>query len=279
MKIGWCSLFDRESVHPRPHILLYTNGMGVWLKVKKWKTAILLFDLVAGLLFLGLWEQRGNMFHGGDVIAASGQAETDADREASAADGTAGNPAEDVKKIALTFDDGPHPYYTEELLDGLKERGVVVTFFVTGEHAALHPDVIQRMQEEGHLIGNHTYSHMQLTKKNREKFKEELVRTNEVLEEITGVEVEYVRPPYGCWDKSFEEELNMIPVLWTIDPLDWCSSNVGCITDRVVKKAGENGIILMHDYYDTSVTAALKVVDELLEEGYTFVTVDEILFE
>ena len=133
-------------------------------------------------------------------------------------------------------------------------------------------------QAEGHLIGNHTYSHMQLTKKSREDFKEELVRTNEVIEEITGVEVEYVRPPYGSWYKSFEAELNMIPVLWTIDPLDWCSSNVGYITDRVVKKAGENEIILMHDYYDTSVTAALKVVDELLKEGYVFVTVEEILF-
>ena len=231
------------------------------------------------MLFLGLWEQRGNTSNGGGAVAASGQVEADVDREASKVDSTVGNQAEDVKKIALTFDDGPHPYYTEELLDGLKERGVVVTFFVTGEHASLHPDVIKRMQEEGHLIGNHTYSHMQLTKKNREKFKEELVRTNEVLEEITGVEVEYVRPPYGCWDKSFEEELNMIPVLWTIDPLDWCSSNVGCITERVVDKAGENEIILMHDYYDTSVTAALNVVDELLEEGYVFVTVDEILFE
>ncbi|MCH5344092.1 MAG: polysaccharide deacetylase family protein, partial [Acetatifactor sp.] len=129
----------------------------------------------------------------------------------------------DLKKIALTFDDGPHPYYTEQLLDGLKERGVVATFFVTGEHASLHPDVIKQMQEEGHLIGNHTYSHMQLTKRNREKFKEELMKTNEVIEEITGQEVIYVRPPYGTWDKKFEEELNMIPVLWTIDPLDWCS--------------------------------------------------------
>ena len=231
------------------------------------------------MLFLGLWEQRGNTSNGGGAVAASGQVEADVDREASKVDSTVGNQAEDVKKIALTFDDGPHPFYTEELRDGLKERGVVVTFFVTGEHASLHPDVIKRMQEEGHLIGNHTYSHMQLTKKNREKFKEELVRTNEVLQEITGVEVEYVRPPYGSWDKSFEAELNMIPVLWTIDPLDWCSSNVGCITDRVVAKAAENEIILMHDYYDTSVTAALKVVDELLEEGYTFVTVEEILFE
>lgn len=262
--------------------------------MKKLTTAILLFDLMAGLLFLGLWEQgraqdagrypvSGTAVRNGDGANRSfsgGQSRTWA---GTADEGGAMEPAYDSaqeqKKIALTFDDGPHPFYTEELLDGLKERGVTATFFVTGEHASLHPDVIKRMQEEGHLIGNHTYSHIQLTSRNRETFKEELVRTNEIIEEITGEEVEYVRPPYGTWDKSFEEELNMIPVLWTIDPLDWCSSNVGCIAKRIEEKAGENEIILMHDYYETSVTAALKVVDELKEEGYTFVTVDEILFE
>ncbi len=186
---------------------------------------------------------------------------------------------DEQKKIALTFDDGPHPYYTEQLLDGLKERGVVATFFVTGEHAKLHPDVIKRMQNEGHLIGNHTYSHMQLTKNNREKFKEELIATNEVLKDITGEETEFVRPPYGSWDKSFEKELNMFPVLWTVDPLDWSSRNASRITEKIVNRVEENDIILMHDYYDTSVTAALQTVDELLEEGYTFVTVEEILFD
>ena len=185
----------------------------------------------------------------------------------------------EIRKIALTFDDGPHPSYTEELLDGLKERGVHATFFVTGEHAQLHPDIIRRMQEEGHLIGNHTYSHIQLRKGNREVFKEELIKTNEILEEITGQEVVYVRPPYGSWDKSFEKELNMFPVLWTVDPLDWCSSNADCIAQKIVSKVDENDIILMHDYYKSSVEAALKAVDELLEEGYTFVTVEEILFD
>lgn len=185
----------------------------------------------------------------------------------------------EIRKIALTFDDGPHPSYTEELLDGLKERGVCATFFVTGEHAQLHPDIIRRMQEEGHLIGNHTYSHIQLRKGNREVFKEELIKTNEILEEITGQEVVYVRPPYGSWDKSFEKELNMFPVLWTVDPLDWCSSNADCIAQKIVSKVDENDIILMHDYYKSSVEAALKAVDELLEEGYTFVTVEEILFD
>lgn len=185
----------------------------------------------------------------------------------------------DEKKIALTFDDGPHPFYTEQLLDGLKERGVVVTFFVTGEHADLHPDIIKRMQEEGHLIGNHTYSHIQLRQGNRQEFEEELRLTSQVIEEITGAETLYVRPPYGSWDKSLEKELNMIPVLWTVDPLDWCSDDVGSIVRRVTGIVDENDIILMHDYFATSITAALEIVDELLAQGYSFVTVEELLFE
>ena len=183
------------------------------------------------------------------------------------------------KKIALTFDDGPHPYYTEQLLDGLKDRGVIVTFFVTGAHSELHPDVISRMHTEGHMIGNHTFTHLQLTKQNRSEFKQELIATNEVLASITGELPSYVRPPYGSWDKTLEKELNMIPVLWTVDPLDWCSDNVACITSNVVTKVKENDIILMHDYYETSVTAALEIVDQMLKEGFVFVTVEEILFE
>lgn len=184
-----------------------------------------------------------------------------------------------TKKIAITFDDGPHPQYTKQLLDGLKERGVKATFFVTGEHAELHPDIIERMNEEGHLIGNHTYSHIQLNSGNREEFKNQLIKTNEIISEITGKEVLYVRPPYGSWDKKFETELNMFPVLWTVDPKDWCSDNVTCITEKVVSKADENDIILLHDYFETSVTAALKIVDELQAQGYEFVTVEEILFD
>lgn len=183
------------------------------------------------------------------------------------------------KKIAITFDDGPHPCYTEALLQGLQARGVVATFFVTGAHAEENPDIIKRMMEEGHLIGNHTYNHIQLKSNNRDVFLEELRRTNEIISNITGLEVQYVRPPYGTWDKTFEKELNMFPVLWTIDPLDWCSSNVACIVNKVVGKVKENDIILMHDEYDTTVTAALEIIDILLEEGYQFVTVEDILFD
>ncbi len=185
----------------------------------------------------------------------------------------------DTRKIAITFDDGPHPYYTEQLLDGLKERGAKASFFVMGKQAEAYPELILRMHEEGHLVGNHTYSHIQLGKNNRETFKVELVRTNEMILDITGEEPQYVRPPYGSWDKSFETELMMIPVLWTIDPMDWCSSDVQGIVGEVTEKAEENAVILMHDEYKSSVTAALEIVDILQKQGYEFVTVDEILFD
>ena len=80
-------------------------------------------------------------------------------------------------------------------------------------------------------------------------------------------------------DTSFEEELNMFPVLWTVDPLDWCSDNVARIVQKVMSKADENDIILMHDEYKSTVTAALQIIDELMEQGYEFVTVDELLFD
>jgi len=185
----------------------------------------------------------------------------------------------EVHKIAITFDDGPHPVYTPRLLDGLEKRGVVATFFVTGENAAQYPDIIKRMDKDGHLIGNHTYTHIQLTSANRDKFRSELVKTNETLKQITGKDVTFVRPPYGSWDKSFETELNMFPVLWNIDPLDWCSNNADCVVRKVESNAEENAIILLHDCYETSVKAALRIIDDLTAQGYHFVTVDEILFD
>ena len=183
------------------------------------------------------------------------------------------------KKIALTFDDGPHPYYTQQLLKGLKERNVKATFFITGQNVEAYPEIVKEIYAEGHLIGNHTYSHIQLTSKNEESFKQEIVRTNEAIKEVTGQDTIYVRPPYGSWNKEFEKELNMFPVLWTVDPLDWCSSDASGIVRSVCSKAKENDIILMHDQYKTTVTAALKIVDELTKKGYEFVTVDELLFD
>lgn len=187
--------------------------------------------------------------------------------------------AETGKKIALTFDDGPDGRYTALLLDGLKKRNVKATFFIMGEKAEEYPELVKRMKEEGHLIGNHTYSHMQLSKGREEQFKQELQRTSEIVEKLTGEYTEFVRPPYGTWEKRFEDELNMFPVLWTVDPLDWCSNDASCVTRKVVGRVKENDIILLHDQYKSSVTAALNIVDILQKEGYEFVTVEEIMFE
>lgn len=183
----------------------------------------------------------------------------------------------ELKKVAITFDDGPHEIYTPLLLDGLAQRKVHATFFVTGENVEKYPDIIQRMDTEGHLIGNHTYHHIQLTNTNGDVFYEELKKTNEVISQITKKDVEYVRPPFGSWNKKYEQELNMFPVLWNIDPMDWCSNDTDCIVRHVLERVQDNSIILLHDEYDSSIAAALQIIDQLQKEDYEFVTVDQML--
>ncbi len=209
-----------------------------------------------------------------ETEAGAQAAEISADTHGQAADTGGGG-----KKIALTFDDGPHPRYTKELLEGLRERNVRVTFFVLGQSAELYPELIKEMAQDGHLIGNHTYSHMQLTSSNSERFVAELQKTDALIFELTGLHTEFVRPPYGAWNTEYEESLNMIPVLWSVDPLDWCCADVGTVMSRVLVDVREDSIILLHDVYESSVQAALGIIDELLARGYEFVTVDEIILD
>lgn len=181
-------------------------------------------------------------------------------------------------KIAITFDDGPS-VYTEELLDGLKDRGVKATFFVIGKSAVSYPDIVKRESNEGHLVGNHTYNHVEITKIGDKKAREEIEKTNTVLKEMLGKEIEYVRPPFGAWKKKLEQEMNVLPVMWSIDPLDWTTENVDEIVNKVVTEAKENDIILLHDCYQSSVQAALRIIDILQKEGFEFVTADELLLD
>lgn len=183
----------------------------------------------------------------------------------------------EAPKIALTFDDGPSTAWTPALLDGLKERGVKATFFLIGENADKNPEIVKRMAEEGHLIGNHTYHHVELTKVSENEARLELADTSAVIVRITGKEPEYMRPPFGAWQRKLEQEIQMLPVLWTIDPLDWTTENQDEIVNKVVTEAGENDIILLHDCYKSSIEAGLRIVDILQEEGFVFVTVDELL--
>lgn len=184
-------------------------------------------------------------------------------------------------KISLTFDDGPNASWTPILLDGLKERGVKATFFLIGENveAGENAQIVKRMYEEGHLIGNHTYHHVEITRVESDTALEELKRTNEVIARITGERVEYMRPPFGSWQKDLEKEVNLIPVMWSVDPLDWTTVNTDEIVNKVVTETEENDIILLHDCYESSVKAALRIIDLLTEEGYEFVTVDKLILE
>lgn len=183
------------------------------------------------------------------------------------------------KQIALTFDDGPHPRFTKLLLDGLAQRKVPATFFVVGKNIPGNEELIRRMDQEGHLIGNHTYDHVKISDMSAAQACEQVEKTSALVREITGKDTEFVRPPFGEWNKDMECSFTMIPVLWSIDPLDWTTENTALIEERILSEAEEGDIILMHDYYQSSVDAALDVVDALLEQGYELVTVDKLILE
>lgn len=182
-------------------------------------------------------------------------------------------------KVALTFDDGPSAEYTPILLDGLKQRGVKATFFLIGENIEKEENavLVRRMAEEGHLLGNHTYHHVELTRLERMEALKELEMTNELIGRITGNTVQFVRPPFGEWPEELEEEMSMIPVMWSVDPRDWYEKDADEIVRKVVTQTEENDMILLHDCYGTSVEAALRIVDLLKEKGYEFVTADQLL--
>lgn len=188
------------------------------------------------------------------------------------------SPYMDIKKIALTFDDGPNSLTTPALLDGLKERNVKATFFIVGKSAAINPEIIKQMYEDGHLIGNHTNTHCELTSLSCEKAMENINLANETIYNITGEDINFIRPPFGEYSAKLINQINMFQVLWDVDPRDWSIQNTKSVVNYVVNHVQDGDIILLHDIFDTSVEAALQIVDILTEEGYQFVTVEEILF-
>lgn len=192
---------------------------------------------------------------------------------------TTGTEYIEAKKVAITFDDGPSQEYTKRLLDGLKERNVKATFFLIGELVKEQPDLVKRMSSEGHLIGNHTYEHVNLCELDCEQVKWQIEQTNDIIYEVTGSRPEYIRPPYGCWNEQMEEETDMLEIFWTVDPKDWDCNDTGEVITRVLRKVENGSIILFHDASDSSVDAALAIIDILQERGYEFVLADEILYE
>lgn len=185
----------------------------------------------------------------------------------------------EAPRVALTFDDGPGRETTKKLLDGLKERNIKASFFLMGKNIAGNENLVKRMKEEGHLIGNHTFNHVQLSRLSDAEACEEITRTSDVVYQITGQYTTFIRPPFGEWKKNLECLVTMLPVLWTVDPVDWNTDDVGLVVRRVEKVVQDEDIILLHDIYDSSVDAALRIADDLKEKGYTFVTVDKLILE
>ncbi|MGN1139566.1 MAG: polysaccharide deacetylase family protein [Oliverpabstia sp.] len=185
---------------------------------------------------------------------------------------------DEMPQLALTFDDGPSEY-TITLSEGLKERGVKATFFLLGENMEGNEEAVKQLAQDGHLLGNHSYHHVQLNKLSQSKACQEIVKTNNLIYEYTGIYPMYVRPPYGEWDTKLDCGIDMIPVFWSVDSLDWKLKNTDQIVQKVLAQVEDGDIILMHDGYATSVEAAFQIVDNLKKEGFQFVTADKMIID
>lgn len=179
--------------------------------------------------------------------------------------------------IALTFDDGPSKRYTAAILDALKEHNASATFFVLGSNANNAPELLQRMVLEGSEIGNHTFSHKQLTTLSKENVEEEISATQESIYDITHKYPAVIRPPYGSKNKTVMEcAQGKKIVTWSLDTRDWHDRNVKVLVDRVVKDVKDKDIILMHDLYASTAQAVTILIPKLQEMGYQLVTVSDL---
>lgn len=179
--------------------------------------------------------------------------------------------------VALTFDDGPKADTTPQLLDGLQQRGVHATFFLIGSQIASNAAVVRRMKAEGHQIGNHTWSHKKLQGASDAVVQEEIGKTDRELRELLGDGEYWVRPPYGMLSERQQQLFSVPLVRWSVDPKDWKRLNADGDVAAVLRNVQPGDIILMHDCFQPSVTAALRIVDSLQKRGYRFVTVSQLL--
>ena len=179
------------------------------------------------------------------------------------------------KTIALTFDDGPSSF-TDRLLDCLEENNAKATFFMVGQEISSFPDTVKRMASLGCELGNHTYSHKELTTLDADGIVTEINKTNELLTELTGAGASVIRPPYGSVNDTVRASVESPMILWSVDTLDWKTLDTQQTVDAVMESAQDGAIILMHDIYSTTVDAAEIIIPKLIEEGYELVTIHEL---
>lgn len=188
----------------------------------------------------------------------------------------------DKKVVCLTFDDGPHPEYTEKILDILKKYEIKATFFVVGENAEKYPEIVKREKQEGHEIGNHTKTHVDVCKTTAEKVEKEILQTHDIINGLCDYEIKLIRPPGGALSQRLKNTADMMDykiILWNVDTRDWAHSSVDSIYLNVEKNCKNGSIILFHDYISgksPTVDALEKVIPFLKKEGYEFLTVSEL---
>ena len=180
------------------------------------------------------------------------------------------------KLIAITFDDGPGAY-TAQLLDELAARDVKATFFVSGYRAANYPETLKRMVSEGHQLASHTQNHENLNTLSAAKIADEISRTQDYITAAGGDNPAYIRPPYGNANKTVRAQAPSPLINWSVDPEDWKYHNADTVCRNILAGSYDGAIILVHDIYQTSVNGALAAIDKLLEQGYEFVTVRDLL--
>ena len=179
--------------------------------------------------------------------------------------------------VALTFDDGPSNKYTVQLLEGLKSRGVPVTFFMLGERAAVNRSIVKQAYEDGHEIACHSWDHPNLTSCSESEIKKQMEDTFEVLDLSCGDEADYlVRPPYGSTNEKVRAAIDAPLIYWSVDSEDWSLLNTEKVRKKIVADTYDGCIILCHDIHKTTIPAALQAIDELMDLGYEFVTVSEL---
>ena len=181
------------------------------------------------------------------------------------------------KYVALTFDDGPSGRFTRALLDGLEKRNVKATFLLCGYRLEAYPKEAKRIHAEGHEIGLHGFSHRSMAEMEQEELEREIADTLALLPE--GCRPVFLRPPGGKCGPVVREaarQADLGVLLWSVDPRDWASHDAQVIEQAVVEQVRDGDVILLHDMSDSSVEAALAIVDELKEQGFTFVTVSEL---
>jgi peptidoglycan/xylan/chitin deacetylase (PgdA/CDA1 family) len=183
-----------------------------------------------------------------------------------------------LKCVALTFDDGPGSE-TDELLEMLAAADALATWFPLGEVVADSPERLRKIADAGHEIGNHSWSHPQLTATSNGQIETQISRTADLIEKLLGTRPSLVRPPYGAINKRVAAELRSLKspaILWDVDPLDWKYRNADRVYRSVIKQVRPGSIVLLHDIHPTTVAAVPRILKALAGRGYTFVTVSEL---